>query len=265
MKPVRVIILAQGCQRRLSGVTTPKQLIPLPACGGVPIMLRTLHMLRVIALQDPRCHECQPVVCVVTWPHVTDGVIGSSHWGRLDEELGVWFGALDAPGNSSLAGIRAYLGMPDVYKGADLGALPTIVLLGDVVYSWACLDALFRLATAGHGFVGTCDLGRSTGELWGVAWRAEAADGMKQRLERAALCLPPVTDVYQPGQLRRWMSGWAPGATVEAARQFWTDEGWYVSIDDYTMDVDLPRHIPLLEAASEHAARDDAAHGLTWE
>jgi len=38
----------------------------------------------------------------------------------------------------------------------------------------------------------------------------------------------------------------------------------YAAIDDYTMDVDLPRDIPLLAGASQHAASDDERHGLIW-
>lgn len=243
-----VIILAQGTQQRLGMAHGYKQLLPLPGCAGMPIVARTVRQVR-------RLLGASAQVTLV----LPSGMVGPV--GALRDLPGAFpdtLCTLPDPGNSSLKGIARYLEA----RGERHGAHHTLVLLGDVVYSWACLEALWRMAGA-FGFVGTPDLSESGGELWGVAWSRASESAMLQDLRDALLRHPPFEDEYQPGQMRRWIVGWRRGDLPTRIAKL-LQAGTYVDIDDYTMDVDLPHHIPLLEAASHHAAQDDIAHGLTW-
>lgn len=244
----RVIILAQGSQRRL-GLGYPfKQLLPLPACGNVPILGRTLRQLG-----DPFARPSD--VTVVTWealikqfPEGWAGLVAQTRYAQLAD-----------PGNSSLRGLSRYL-----EQDPDHDANATVVLLGDVVYSWACLRACWSLLYgSGMGFVGTSGLSASGGEVWGVAWREVNHYEMMGDLDEALRRHPPFADTYQPGQLRRWITGASLGDLTEhVARR--GKLGQFIAIDDYTMDVDLMEHIAKLDFASVSAAADDAKHDLVW-
>jgi len=238
-----VIILAQGTQQRLGMQHGYKQLLPLPACG-VGILHRTLCQLSIF------CPSVQ--VTLVGWSQVT------SELASLAFPFGVRQVELADPGNSSLKGIARYLEA----RGKSHSVHHTIVLLGDVVYSWAALAAIWS-ASAAYGFVGTSNLSESAGELWGVGWSKVHEDAVMGELGDALLRHPPFDDEYQPGQLRRWLMGWRRGSLQDRLIKL-VFSGVYQGIDDYTMDVDLPEHIPLLEGASALAAKDDAAHGLLW-
>lgn len=252
-----VIILAQGTQERMGGRGVGwKQLLPLPLCNGVPILIRTLVQLQGFLKSS--------TITVVTWDELINDALASCaredsppRW--YEHVSGVRHVQLANPGNSSLKGIARYL----EERPYDRGAESTIVLLGDVVYSWACLAAL-RVISDMSGFVGTSDLSSSAGELWGVAWHRSRDDGMLADLRDALLRHPPFDDTYQPGQLRRWLVGWRRGDVTEHVTRLQRTRG-YLCVDDYTMDVDLPRHIPLLEAASRAAAFDDENHDLFWD
>jgi MobA-like NTP transferase domain len=253
-----IIILAQGTQQRLGAQHGYKQLLPLPACGGVPILMRTLRQLKALYVA--------PAIAVVGWEPLF-GTIRRDHQDVACYEL-------PNPGNSSLKGIARYLdererrarrdldsGLP-VEVAVNRGHESTLVLLGDVVYSWHCLISLMALTTT-WGFAGTRDLSASGGELWGVAWSAQFGPRMQGDLRDALLRHPPFEDEYQPGQLRRWLVGWRRGDLTEHVRSL-RRRGTYIDVDDYTMDVDLPHHIPALGEVSIQAAADDARHGLTW-
>ena len=261
MTTTHVIILAQGTQQRLGNATggTPKQLLPLPACNHTPIMVRTLLQLDALAGLD------HLDVTVVSWSEV---------FAALPVELRHDQVSLLAPGNSSLKGIARYLGDgagASEWGGGSRGPVPdhVVVLLGDVVYSWSCLEAIFciprarRVDDAGNIttppaqilFCGTSDIGPGGGELWGVAWTKDSHDEMMLALATALARHPKFEDTYQPGQLRQWM--WAVHPEFHRTLR-------YRAIDDYTMDVDLPEHVPLLAEVSERAAADDLEHGVSW-
>lgn len=275
-----VIILCQGTQKRMRTLPMAKQLLPLSGCGGVPILARTLCQLEKLGGY---------AVTVVGWPNLRDDMLGQleglhaaaapvrspgivyAALGRLDYE----FSSMSDPGNSSLRGISRYLkqsepdrsddGTRDRSAGTDdprhTGG-PTIVLLGDVVYSWKCLRALGSMS-AGMGFVGTSDITESTGELWGVAWAKQWHRFMMKDLDDGMLRHPPFQDEYQPGQMRRWMVGWHRGRLADRVGEL-QRQGSFMPVDDYTMDVDLPEHIAKLEGASLMAANDDRMNGLVW-
>lgn len=239
----KVIILAQGTQSRLGHAHGLKQLLPLPACEGMPIMGRTAIQCLAFTASDD--------IHIVTWPEVS-----------TSETMPAWtltrVVTLGDPGNSSLKGIARYLES----KHRAVRGASTVVLLGDVVYSWACLKALFH-ASYDWGFVGTPDLSAAGGELWGVGWSHDAEGHMMVRLRDALLRHPPFEEDYQPGQLRRWISGWLRGdivTHVEKLRRI----GHYTDISDYTHDIDIAAHLTLLPWLSESAAADDSANGPSW-
>lgn len=250
-----VIILAQGSQSRMGPAVGWKQLLPLPLCAGVPILVRTLRQLKAFVRE--------PTVTLVTWDELFNDAL--AFCAREDRPTG-WYDVLGdvhhvqlgVPGNSSLKGLGRYL----EERPYDRGAESTIVLLGDVVYSWACLASLLVLSDR-SGFVGTTDLSSSAGELWGVAWHRNREDLMIADLRDALLRHPPFDDTYQPGQLRRWLVGWRRGDIRDHVARL-TRTGNYLCVDDYTMDVDLPHHVPLLDAASRSAAIDDDQHEIVW-
>ncbi len=241
-----IIILCQGTQSRLGMAHGYKQLLNLPACG-VPILKRTLEMLRR-AIGVPR-------VTILGWPEMFAKLPPNGSLVKLPIRLVT----LPDPGNSSLKGVARYLESRDT---SHVGT--TMVLLGDVVYSWACLEAIRAQATVfGSGFVGTAALSPSGGELWGVGWDQQFEDPMVMALRDALMSHPPFTDEYQPGQLRRWLcpSGGGLVERVASLRKHMR----YAAIDDYTMDVDLPRDIARLDDASQKADADDAIHDLYWK
>lgn len=240
---IHVIILAQGTQQRLGMAHGYKQMLRLPACG-IGILHRTLIQ---IARINPHVE-----VRVVGWDALTAPLV------NLAFPFGIRGVELPSPGNSSLKGIARYLEA----RGERHDYHHTIVLLGDVVYSWACLEAIWGM-TAAYGWVGTSGLSESGGELWGVAWSRGHEPAMIADLRDALLRHPPFEDEYQPGQMRRWIMGWRRGALRDRLAKL-QPVGIYRAVDDYTMDVDLPHHIPLLEAASQAALRDDEQHGLAW-
>jgi hypothetical protein len=243
-----VIVLAQGRQERMGDSTggLPKQLLPLPACGGQPILLRTIHQLgRLLHRDDTR-------ITLVSWHEVISRVLPAQ---APIEPEGV---SLLDPGNSSLKGIQRYLDQLALIAGAPR-ADRTVVLLGDVVYSWMCLEAILADVSNPNGapiaFCGTKNISPSGGELWGIAWGRDADFVMEGALAIALEKHPPFHDTYQPGQLRRWM--WSIHPSFQTTSR-------YRPIDDYTMDVDLPAHVAQLDGASSVANFDDYQHGVTW-
>ncbi len=282
-KTTLVVILAQGRQERMgTSIDRPKQLLPLPACGNTPIISRTLQQIPRLLIGESfnldraLTVEYSTTIEVVAWHEVHAGlgeirVDYLRHPTDLGNRASLEFNpdlvSIPDPGNSALKGVHRYFERDGEWKRR---AIPrrydrTVVLLGDVIYSWRCLEAIFSdLATGNPGlrcrFVGTSDISPSAGELWGIAWQSDrgehcAHDVMMTALEHAMAKHPPFKDTYQPGQLRRWM--WALHPAFQTTPR-------YVAIDDYTRDIDLPEHVPMIASVSERAAEDDREHGLTW-
>lgn len=251
---INVIILAQGSQTRLPNLSFPKQLLQLPDCADAPILERTLRQLEVIAPSA--------VITLVASQRIIQEAI------KFSNKSSLIFCTLADPGNSSLKGLDRYFkGSGDVVTG-DPKTHQTVVLLGDVIYSWHCLLSLFDVSGfAPVRFAGTSNLSPGGGELWGVAWRQGIHPSMLDSLERAMAKHPPasVDDTYQPGQMRRLL--W----DIDAKKRWNLNDGqrpWFVAVDDYTMDIDLPEHVRLIRRGTgvSHAASvDDKEHGLVWE
>lgn len=301
-----VIILAQGQQKRLPALTVAKQMLHLPACGGTPILHRTIRQCWSVLsetrdIDSARRGEITPHrITVVCWPpmseELTDHGIAirggpmctcathcpeSPHHDRAccyQVRCECWCHdifhpdtcTLPDPGNSSLKGVDRFLRR--FYEHPSRPTFErTVVLFGDTVYSWRCLQAIFDGTHWHCGFVGTSDLSQSGGELWGVSWEIGAETVMLQALV-TALGRHPAFAEYQPGQMRRWL--WEIDRCIDGSHLdgvIGVDVGahglrrtWYRTIDDYTRDIDLPEHVEQLSALSELAASDDALHGVTW-
>lgn len=245
-----ILILAQGSQTRLPDVAEPKQWLALPACGNTPILARTLAQLW--ALQG-----CQPgdlpSTTVVTWPRLT---------GYLRYGLGVKVArdvvytphafTLHDPGNSSLKGARRAL------TELSFGRYDrTVILLGDVVYSWKCLELLLSEDRPGAIRVAaTSDLSPSGGELWGISWPSFENAWVMSGLDAALEKHPPFRE-YQCGQLRRWH--WAMRDGLGCPPNYLLE-----NVDDYTDDIDVPEDVKNLPDISAAAAMDDLTRGITW-
>lgn len=274
-----VIILAQGCQRRMGDLAVPKQLLTLPAhaahkAPNTQIVNRTIMQVAKILTHEAR-ESCESMFREWLSHHLTV-VANQAFEERMEPvkipilrgigaEIGMEiypsFCALADPGNSSIKGLSRYL------DHVPVDPVHTVVLLGDVVYSWACLEELLRRAHDGDvTFAGTSDLGPGGGELWGVAWYKSTDRMMRGCLAQGLAASSKHQDVYQPGQLRHWL--WAvdrflsPRDGLPDPAQWSGARDWWVPIDDYTMDVDLPEHIDLLRDASDKALADDLAHGV---
>lgn len=255
---VNVIILAQGQQSRLPELAIPKQLIPLPDCKNTPILERTFCQLSIMR---PSAH-----ITLVADDRVIEKAM------KFSASSKVTFCTLKDPGNSSLKGLYRYFLQDAAY---DPETHRTVVLLGDVIYSWDCLFKLFSVGNGHVGapigvpvnFVGTSNLSPGGGELWGVSWWEQAHKPMLQSLARAMAKHPPasVNDTYQPGQLRRLLwdidenHAWMFGVMDDP-------QPWFTACDDYTMDVDVPEHVTDVREGlvSNLAKNDDKKHGLVW-
>jgi len=245
-----VIILAQGAHRRLGNHCGFRQLLPLPACGHAPILSRTLRQL------SESENGALSTVTIVAQSSLTQALFQIARWPLYTVCV-----ELPEPGNSALKGIARYLEL----REAQGRRYPrTVVLLGDVVYSWACLEAIWKMAQT-CGFVGTRDLSLDRGQLWGVSW-ARSYDGwMLPNLADALLRHPPVDDEHVPGQLRRWVSGMKRGDLGNHVTHLrHRVPCGYIDIDDYTHDIDSPSDLVLLPELSALAAADDAKRGSVW-
>lgn len=258
-----VIILAQG-QERVPDMLRPRQMIGLPLCGGMAIMGRTIMMARELD-RDARItvvSELELYAPMFRWaPAKLDG-----EWPAPSsyEKLIALRGDVDLettelpdPGTSALKGISRYL---DHRRDVEnLGALEftpsqTVVLLGDCVYSWRCMNVLFSDALP-YNFVGTSELTDARGDIWGITWRKDADDVLQGWMKKA-LRKHPATDTYHASQLRQWL--------FVARAELDPQPALYTAVDDYTRDFDVPSDLDHLYAVSGRAAMDDIAHGLHW-
>ena len=268
MTSTHVIILAQGKQTRLPNLKTHKHLLELPACG-VDIITRTLCQLAMLSTfehsegHDYVQHMGVTVVCGGDLRYGIDAGGKADvlrHTGRVLLGLGTY--ELGRPGNSSLKGISRYLDTQDYRTDAIGRDERIVVLLGDVVYSWDCLRAILKGTHWNMGFVGSPDLSRDAGELYGLSWRGSAHGTMLELLDAALVNHPPF-EAYQCGQMRRWL--WEADRLCDP---LYPENGlrrtWYVAIDDYTDDVDVPSEVAALPQLALEAAEDDKNNGLHW-
>jgi len=262
MQKRHVIVLAQGQQNRLPELPCPKQMMALPLCAGVPIIARTLMMVRELdpiaritvvckrGMYEPMFHW-RPRAAAPDDGNALDKVL------QLAGDIELEQHELPDPGNSSLKGLGRYLDHRHdvIHQDAlDFDPAQTVVLLGDCVYSWRCMGLLFSDAIP-YNFVGTSNLSESDGELWGITWRKDAHDPLIQWLKKALRKHPPFA-AYQCGQLRQWL--------FTARAELDPQPVLYTSVDDYTKDFDVPADLEVLYQTSGRAGLDDALHFIRW-
>jgi hypothetical protein len=260
-----------------------KQLLPLPACNDTPILHRTIRQLWNLIGIDGNYDPAVTVTIVGSLAMAEELVYagvrvsppgGGVLWSERSRrprvtELARWVDHRDYypdvqtlrdPGNSSLKGISRYLDLPP--SALTSGHFDRrVVLLGDVVYSWACLQAILDVGPPWcMKFVGTSDLSRSAGELWGVSWTWEAEKDMRAALADAMHRHPPFVE-YQCGQMRRWL--WSQD-DLYANRTGMGERPWFQAVDDFTKDIDVPSDLLLIPGLSERACNDDREHGVAW-
>jgi hypothetical protein len=266
--PRHVIILAQGKQKRLPDLKVPKQMLELPECGGELIIDRTLCQLAMIL---PSVTEeidqttyvdnvSVTVVCDHPLKYHVDASGKSGVYNTTRRVMSVGTIKLPDPGNSSLKGISRFFDDQD--GPASLHPdFETVVLLGDVIYSWACLKACMTPTQHDLSFTCSSDISNGHGELWGLMWKQSARPRMMKALAAALRKHPPFTE-YQPGQMRRWL--WEIDISMGKPSPRAGERTWMHGIDDYTRDIDTPQHVSQLRDLSAAAAADDREHGLVW-
>lgn len=280
MTSIRIIILAQGTQERMGlAIPCPKQLLRLPVCADAAILHRTLVQVGHLYHDIPGADIAPSPSKLLERPDfgrpwrrptvVAGRAISAFVQQEIRAPLRPRVVTLPDPGNSSLKGIWRYLNLAAASSefgddSLDDVADLNVVLLGDVVYSWECLRKLLRprsSSAADITFCGTSDLSRSAGELWGVAWNEVADDQMMTTLAHAVSKHPPHDQVYQPGQMRRWLWEFSPSASMVA-----DGNKVFEACDDYTRDIDLPAHATpaSLLQLSAYAAADDRKNGVVW-
>jgi molybdopterin-guanine dinucleotide biosynthesis protein A len=217
-----VIVFAQGQQRRLPLLATRKQLL---AVNGEPIIARTLRLVDEMMSAPPA------VKFVVGWPDLERACCRGS------------LVTLASPGGSIAEGI---------YQSTALWSPNgrTHLLLGDVVYSRATLRAILederRVVAAG-----TPELSGSTGEVFALSFAAAAAPDVIEAIRDLG---PAPRHNYTGGQLRRvlWSHMARTGRRdVDGARRY--DPAVYLTVWDWTMDIDTPEHLREIDRLSNFA------------
>lgn len=240
---VHVVILCQGQQTRLPDLANKKQLLPVyHRADGSPVTIlgRTIAQVRA-TLRAPRITVVGDSAFVATCRNVAE------------------LATLGDPGNSSLKGLQRYLHAEHGHPLQGVKYPNTVVLLGDVVYTYDVLDFLCdQKSTAGLSFAMSSDLSTSGGELWGVAWKGGWYREVSELLLIAMSKYPPpqVDGTYQPGQLRRLY--W------EAERLFLSSCRVYSTTrSQYIMDVDKPDDLASLASIAKLVDESDREHGVS--
>jgi hypothetical protein len=270
---VRVIILAQGTQQRFTGLKIPKQLLELDGLGTKTILDRTLFQLCFMPGEVHCTVVCDGALRAHVEPLCRDGRMSAEAPGHLKLTnlastatlIAMDVHTLPDPGNSSLKGLQRFL-RDDT---ASLSADAIVVLLGDVVYSWSALRALWQCPTP-LAFACTPNISPGAGELFGIV--ATSPGQLMAAVDVAMERHSPkqVDKTYQPGMLRlvlfaidkmhQWM-GDSPTALGDHAL---ADRPWFISIDDFSRDFDKPSDLEQMPATARAAREDDARSGFTW-
>lgn len=216
-----VVVLAQGRQTRFTSLTYPKCLIRV---GGETLLMRTLRLIpgreaNLIVPPDLTARAESPVL----FPP------------------GTWaFRSLNEPGYCVLDGL---IQTKDLWSRDGR----TIILLGDVCYSRATIDAVFS-DSRDCVFFGSPDLSRTGGELYALAFDhgwVEYLYGVSGSMP----CRAIKHTVAQPGHLRNVLWDVQDGVGLSVMSP---DARYYRIIDDFTTDFDTDEdlaQIPGLERA----------------
>lgn len=260
------LILAQGMQTRLAGhVDVPKCLLRLEP-GGESIIARTIRLCFGLGVERITVVAEKLVALDLSFGGVLHGLwsVGGDlprrgAWivlapPRRAPGLEVW--ELAHTGNSSLRGLQRMIEGSLRLDGGGNDPDRNVVLLGDTVYSNACLETLIAPEmqyAVPVLFAVTPDLSPGGGELYGFAYDRGATPDVQRCIMEAPH--PPVDDDYQPGQLRRIL--WQYQETFH--------EPWYARtpspaccyfVTDYTKDIDTPADLARLPELAAAAAAD---------
>ena len=233
---MRVVIMAQGGQSRLPMLKVRKQLLPLAACNTT-ILHRTLAQLSELMVSEIYLVAPEMLATeILRWAH------------RAIPAANLITVTLPRPGNSVVQGLLG--------TGAMLAGDDVVVLLGDVVYSWACLEYLLDAARRQRLFAAavSSDLSVGGGEVYGVAYGRNHAHKVVSLLEGAPKPPPHFTS-YQPGQLRTWIR--EVQRDLGVAQPFEPHGDVCHVVDDYTTDFDTLDDLVWLGSADVGAYQDD--------
>jgi hypothetical protein len=255
-----VVILAQGKQERLPGLTLPKALLRLQVCRET-LIGRTLRLLREMAPRSSRVLVVGGLAVrqdLLPFPSTMVEIEGK----KLAQGADLAVLTLDRPGTSALAGLQQVLPL-----GGPSSDKRVLVLLGDVAYSRETMSKIIH-SDQDVMFAGTRNLTPNVGEVFAMAWAPMAAMRIAHMVGSALLDIPSAHgDVYQPGQLRRalWKHlGFEPHAKELGRRLI--EHPSFLTVTDWTRDFDTPEDLERLPEIDQLAALEDErrATGASW-
>jgi len=230
----KIVIMAQGEQRRLAALGHPKHLLMV---GGELILWRTVRLVREFLGAD-----------------VAITVIGLPAHAASCALLNVELVTLEDPGFCVLDGMLA----AQKHWGRDRDR--TLVILGDVVFSRQALRAIVT-DTRPLVFAGTTDVSRSLGEIFATSFVDR-----QDMLDALATCPCRVghngrRTVHYPraqgGHLRRLL-WWA--MERRQLRPIVQQHTWHPDlfqpVDDWTDDIDTPGDLTRLPELESHVRSD---------
>lgn len=245
-----IVILCQGQQQRLPGLTVPKPLMRLQICRET-ILGRTLRLVRDLTPRDSR-------ILVVAGDTIRKDLLpfpsssATSDRGTLYHNAGgLGVVTLTKPGSSTIAGLAQLLpiGMPGSERR-------TIVLLGDVVYSRESLAKIVHSAEP-IVFAATRDVTPTQGEVFAMTWSPGSAMTAQHLIGRAYLEAPrhaqPDSDDLR---LALWKHVDFTAHPKELGRRLIENDS-FLTITDWTQGFDTPEDLEHLAEIDQLASLEE--------
>lgn len=245
---MNILILCQGQQRRLPDLKHPKHLLEV---GGEPIVMRTLRMLGGLGVTRAAVYHHPGGEDLADAVHMRNRPFEATHPPPYSYSM-----SLRDPGSCIVDGI---LGAVHLQEGRH------VVLLGDVVWSWAALEKVLADKRP-IVFAGTPVLSASEGEVFALAFDDPQEVG---NLCTTCPCRVDGSRVrsfmnQQGGHLRRllWWTQEVKRLRVTArARQTWHPDV-YLPIEDWTNDVDTPADVARLPELARLAELEERERSM---
>ncbi len=255
-----ITILAHGAQTRLASLNgQPKHLLRLEQCGEW-LLPRTLRLISEIASENADGYGVRLVAGFAIRGQLARAGERENGWNQLGHRYSIapgWWNYMNfqilsfdenqasAP-KCTLERLEQVFAMPRAPRYER-----NLLLLGDVVWSRHALTQVLT-DTRPVMFAGTPDLSTSGGELFAIGWDGDQDDQIQADL--AATERSAHRDVPQPGQLRRLL--WHRRGNKLSP----VDDPQYLSIDDWTNDIDTDGDLLLLPALDHLAAMEEQEH-----